>query len=325
MIYRTTKQIPEKLSVIGFGCWSTAAYNWSDASTVDSVRAIETAIDCGINYFDVAPVYGYGESEVLLGKAIRGKRNQVFIGTKCGLRWAEKDGPTTTDLSRKSIFEEVELSLKRLDIDCIDLYQMHWPDANISIDESMDALNRLVEQGKIRYIGASNFSVAECRQAAKTAPIASHQGLYNLFDRNSESYCGIPLEYRTEDEVLPYCKEQGMAFIPYSPLCQGVLSGKFFKGRDKQLKATDMRLSNPEIIGEALDHKLLIVEKLQKLAEESGYTLLEISLGWLIANPVVTSIIVGSRTPAYSISSAAAGDVVLSQEILTRIDEIFTN
>lgn len=324
MIYRTTKQIPEKLSVIGFGCWSTAAYNWSDASTDDSILSIQAAMDCGVNYFDVAPVYGYGDSEILLGKAVNGKRSQVFIGTKCGLRWSEKDGPTRNDLSKESIYWEVEQSLKRLGTDYIDLYQMHWPDHGTSIDETMEALSRLVEQGKIRYIGASNFSVDECRQAARTFPVASYQGLYNLFDRNSDSYCGIPLEYRTEEEVLPYCKEQGMAFIPYSPLCQGVLSGRYYKGRDKDLKKTDMRLTNPEIVGDALDKKLDIVEQLKVLADESGYTLLELSLGWLIANPAVTSIIVGSRTPKYAMTSAAAGDVVLSCDVLEKIDEIFS-
>lgn len=324
MIYRTTKQIPEKLSVIGFGCWSTAAYNWSDASTDDSILSIQAAMDCGVNYFDVAPVYGYGDSEILLGKAVNGKRSQVFIGTKCGLRWSEKDGPTRNDLSKESIYWEVEQSLKRLGTDYIDLYQMHWPDHGTSIDETMEALSRLVEQGKIRYIGASNFSVDECRQAARTFPVASYQGLYNLFDRNSDSYCGIPLEYRTEEEVLPYCKEQGMAFIPYSPLCQGVLSGRYYKGRDKDLKKTDMRLTNPEIVGDALDKKLDIVEQLKVLADESGNTLLELSLGWLIANPAVTSIIVGSRTPKYAMTSAAAGDVVLSRDVLEKIDEIFS-
>lgn len=323
MIYRTNTRLGQPISVIGFGCWSTASYNWSDASTVESVRAIQTAIDCGINFFDVAPIYGYGDSETLLGQAIKGHRNEIFIATKCGLRWDEKDGPARNDLSSASIQWEVEQSLKRLEIETIDLYQMHWPDHGTRLDETMAALQKLVEQGKIRHVGASNFSVADTAYADSLSQVSSYQGLYNLFDRNSSHYCGIPLEYQTETEIIPYCAKTQTAFIPYSPLCQGVLSGSYYRGRDKDLKASDMRLTNPEITGLSLDHKLDIVDRLQELAKASGHTLLELALGWMTANEAVTSIIVGSRTADYARTSAAAGGVRLSPDVMAEIENIF--
>jgi aryl-alcohol dehydrogenase-like predicted oxidoreductase len=323
MIYRTNTRLGQPISVIGFGCWSTASYNWSDANTVESVRSIQTAIDCGINFFDVAPIYGFGDSETLLGQAIKGHRDEIFIATKCGLRWDEKDGPARNDLSAASIQWEVEQSLKRLEIETIDLYQMHWPDHGTQLDETMAALQKLIEQGKIRHIGASNFSLADTAYADSLAPVSAYQGLYNLFDRNSSHYCGLPLEYKTEDEILPYCEKTRTAFIPYSPLCQGVLSGRYYRGRDKDLNASDMRLTNPEITGDPLDHKLDIVEQLKTLAEASGHTLLELALGWMTAKESVTSIIVGSRTADYARTSAAVGDIRLSQDVLAEIEKLF--
>lgn len=323
MIYRTNTRLGQPVSIIGFGCWSTASYNWSEASTVESVRAIQTAIDCGINFFDVAPIYGYGDSEILLGQAIKGHRNKILIATKCGLRWDEKDGPARNDLSAASIQWEVEQSLRRLQVETIDLYQMHWPDHGTRLDETMAALQKLIDQGKIRHIGASNFSLADTVKADSLASVSSYQGLYNLFDRNSSHYCGIPLEYQTEAEIIPYCEKTKTAFIPYSPLCQGVLSGRYYRGRDKDLQSSDMRLTNPEIIGLSLDHKLDIVERLQVLAQGSGHTLLELALGWMTANEAVTSIIVGSRTADYARTSAAVGDLTLSQDVLAEIEKIF--
>ena len=323
MIYRTNTRLGQPISVIGFGCWSTASYNWSDANTVESVRAIQTAIDCGINFFDVAPIYGYGDSETLLGQAIKGHRDEIFIATKCGLRWEEKDGPARNDLSAASIQWEVEQSLKRLEIETIDLYQMHWPDHSTQLDETMAALQKLIDQGKIRHIGASNFSLADTAYADSLAPVSAYQGLYNLFDRNSSHYCELPLEYKSEEEILPYCEKTRTAFIPYSPLCQGVLSGRYYRGRDKDLKASDMRLTNPEITGDSLDHKLDIVDQLKSLAEASGHTLLELALGWMTANESVTSIIVGSRTADYARTSAAVGDIRLSQDVLAEIEKLF--
>jgi len=322
MQYRKVAKIEEELSVIGYGCWSVCGYNWTDGSTQESIRAIHAAIDMGINYFDVAPIYGYGDSEEFLGQAIKGKRDKVFLGTKCGLRWEVKDGPDRNDLSKESIMEEIDMSLKRLDIDCIDLWQMHWPDPKTPIDETMEAMYACVKAGKVRYIGGSNYSVELLEEASKIAPVVSDQILYNMFDRNSSSYHGIPLTYKSEDEILPYCEKNGMAVLPYSPLCQGVLSGRYYRGRDKDLKSTDMRLNNPELLGDKLNAKLDVVDKLKVVADEAGITLLEMAIGWLTAKPAITSIVNGIRTEEQAIASAKAGDVVLPDDVVAKLTQI---
>ena len=322
MQFRKVSRIAEPLSVVGFGCWSSAGYNWTKGSQQESDRAIRAAIDHGINFFDVAPIYGFGESEKVLGRAIKGQRDKVFLATKVGLRWNEIDGPGINNLTTQSILEEIDLSLQRLDVDHIDLYQMHWMDHNTPIEETMQTLVKLQKAGKIRYIGASNFSLEELARAEKIAPIASHQVLYNMFDRNSDDYCNNPLEYRSEDEILPDCEKKGMAFIPYSPLHQGLLSGRFYRGRDKDLRPGDMRLTNPQLLGDELDRKLDVVDKLKVIADEAGLTLLELAMGWLIKHPGVTTIITGSRTAEQAISSAATGDIVLADDVYARATQV---
>jgi len=186
----------------------------------------------------------------------------------------------------------------------------------------MHTLVQLQKAGKIRYIGASNFSLEELDKAEKVAPIASHQVLYNMFDRNSDDYCNNPLEYRSEDEILPDSERKGMAFIPYSPLHQGLLSGRFYRGRDKDLKPGDMRLTNPQLLGEELNKKLAVVDQLKAIADQAGLSLLELAMGWLIKHPGVTTIITGSRTPEQAISSAATGDIVLDDEVYARATRV---
>jgi aryl-alcohol dehydrogenase-like predicted oxidoreductase len=318
MLYRKVSRILEPLSVIGFGCWSSAGYNWTDGDQAESTRAIHAAIDHGITFFDVAPIYGFGQSEQVLGKAIKGKRDKLFIATKVGLRWDVVDGPGINNLTPASIREEIDLSLRRLDLDYVDLYQMHWMDHKTPIEETMETMLALQKAGKIRYIAASNFSLTELARAETVAPIASHQVLYNMVDRNSSSYCDNPLEYRAEDEILPDCEKKGMAFVPYSPLCQGLLSGRYYSGRDKDLKPGDMRLTNPELRGEALDRKLVVVDRLKAVADGAGLTLLELAMGWLIKHPGVTTIISGSRTAKQAESSAACGDIMLTDDVYAR-------
>jgi len=218
--------------------------------------------------------------------------------------------------------KEIDGSLQRLNADHVDLYQMHWMDHATPIEETMETLKSLVAAGKVRYIGASNFSLSEIARADAIHPVAAHQALYNMFDRNSDSYCGIPLEYAAEREILPDCAQNGRAFIPYSPLCQGVLSGRFYRGRDRDLKPGDMRLTNPEILGEKLDRKLDVVELLKKLADEAGLTLLELAMGWLLKRPGVTTIISGSRTVEQAESGARCGDLEISDDVFARATQI---
>ncbi|WP_422447648.1 aldo/keto reductase [Thermoanaerobacterium sp. DL9XJH110] len=279
-------------SVIGFGCWVISGRDfWTGTDDESSVRAVQAAYDMGINFFDVAPVYGFGHAEELLGKALKGKRDKVIIASKCGLVWDDSKRITNL-LSRESILREIDDSLRRLGTDYIDIYQMHWPDYNTPIEETMDALNRIKKEGKIRYIGASNFPIKLLDEARKYGEIVSHQCLYNMIDRNADFYHNIPLYYKTEKEIIPHCRENRIAFIPYSPLCQGLLTGTFKPGKNFDEK--DVRNANPELQGEKLQRNLGIVEELKKIADRIARPLSQLALNWLIKNEVVTTIIAGA-------------------------------
>lgn len=291
MKYKKVDKIDEKLSVIGFGSWGISGPEfWEGTSDESSIRTIHRAIEYGVNFFDVAPVYGFGHAEEVLGKAVKGFRNQVFIATKCGLIW-DDEKRITNNLKPESIFKEIEDSLRRLQTDYIDLYQLHWPDPNTDIEETMDAMLELKKSGKIRYIGLSNFSIAEAKRAMQKAEISSMQGLYNMLERNAESYHNIPLEYRTESEILPFCIENGLAFFPYSPLLQGLLTGKFTGNESFE----DVRAANPNLSGERFKKFINVVKRLNVIADKINKPLSQIALNWLIRNEAVTSVIAGAQ------------------------------
>jgi len=225
MIYRELGKSVLKVSIIGFGCWPVSN-DWTGARDKDSIATVSEAIELGNNFFDViAPVYRFGHAERVLRRAIKGKRNSIYIASKCGLRW-DSSKKIRHDLSKESILEEIDDSLKRLDTDYIDLYQIYWPDPNVSIEETMETLISIKEKGKVRYIGVSNFSIPLLKVASRYDDIVSNQILYNMINRNSDNYCGIPLSYRSEDEILPFCEKNNVSVIPYSPLMQGLLMTK---------------------------------------------------------------------------------------------------
>lgn len=218
MIYKSVEKIQEKISCIGIGCWNFGG-DWDSSAEENSIAIVHAAMDFGINFFGVAPVYGWGVSEQILGKALKqdGRREKVLIASKGGLLWNEAH-QTTNNLSRDSLIRECEDSLRRLQTDYIDIYQMHWPDPNVPLEETAEALIRLKEQGKIRYVGLSNFAQEDVNKMMTMVSVDCQQSLYNMLERNTTSYHGIPLPYRTEDEVLPNVKKNGQAFLPYSPL-----------------------------------------------------------------------------------------------------------
>ncbi len=289
--FKKVDKIDEKLSVIGFGCWGISGPEYWDGTTDEnSIKTIHKAIEYGVNFFDVAPVYGFGHAEEILGKAVKGFRNKIIIATKCGLIWDEEKR-IMNNLKPESIFKEVENSLRRLQTDYIDLYQLHWPDPNTDIGETMDAMLELKRSGKIRYIGLSNFSVSEAKRAMQKAEISSMQGLYNMLERNANSYHSIPLEYRTERDILPFCLENGMAFFPYSPLLQGLLTGKFTGNESFK----DVRAANPNLSGEKFKMYINVVKKLNDIADKIKKPLSQIALNWLIRNEAVTSVIAGAQ------------------------------
>lgn len=294
MVYKKVKRIAEEISAIGIGCWNMGG-DWDSSEENTSIRMIHAAIDRGINFFDVAPVYGWGVSERILGKALKedGLRNKVLIASKGGLLWNEKH-QTQNNLSRDSLLKEIDDTLARLQTDHVDIYQMHWPDPNVPLEETAEALNIMKKAGKIRYVGLSNFSQADVEQMMEYISVDCQQGLYNMLERNPGSYHGIPLEYRTEKEVFPNVRKYGQAFLPYSPLFQGLLAGRFLDGLT--ISARDIRNENPKLTGEVFKVYQDGARKLKAYADEIGRPMNEMALNWLRQKEEITSIIGGASS-----------------------------
>lgn len=294
MVYKKVKRIAEEISAIGIGCWNMGG-DWDSSEENTSIRMIHAAVDRGINFFDVAPVYGWGVSERILGKALKedGLRNKVLIASKGGLLWNEKH-QTQNNLSRDSLLKEIDDTLARLQTDHVDIYQMHWPDPNVPLEETAEALNIMKKAGKIRYVGLSNFSQADVEQMMEYISVDCQQGLYNMLERNPGSYHGIPLEYRTEKEVFPNVRKYGQAFLPYSPLFQGLLAGRFLDGLT--ISARDIRNENPKLTGEVFKVYQDGARKLKAYADEIERPMNEMALNWLRQKEEITSIIGGASS-----------------------------
>ena len=314
-------KIDETFSAVGFGCWAVGG-DWNNTTDQASIEAIRKAIDVGVNFFDVAPVYGFGHAEEILGKALEGRRQRVLIGSKCGLVW-DAQRNITNDLTRNNVLREIDESLRRLNTDYIDIYQLHWPDPNTPIEETMETLNSLKEAGRIRYIGVSNFSVKLTKRAMEAGTIVSHQGLYNMLERNPESYHEIPLDYRVQEEILPFCQEHGLAFFPYSPLFQGLLTGTFKASGN--FDDSDMRANNPKLTGESFQSYLERVEKLKDFAQEITKPLSQIAINWLIKQEAVTSVICGAQNIHHVEENVASTEWELTDEMMKQIEEILAS
>lgn len=317
---RRVELMGRDFSVIGFGCWSVSGPKvWNTSTDEKSVQVINKAIELGVNFFDVAPVYGFGHAEEILGAVLGNRRNDVMIGTKCGLIWDDRNRISNC-LKPESIFREIDDSLTRLRTDFIDLYQLHWPDKNTPIEETMEALLKIKESGKIRHIGVSNFSVQRAERAMKIAPIVSHQSLYNMLQRNAGDYHDILLEYRTEEEVIPFCMNHDQAFLAYSPLCQGLLSDRSKNGL--QFDGNDVRSSNPELKGEKLRANLQTVERLRRVAQRIGRPLNQLAINWLLHNRIVTCILAGTSNVKDLEDNIASLEWDLDDQIVAEINGI---
>jgi aryl-alcohol dehydrogenase-like predicted oxidoreductase len=281
----------------------------------ESIRIIHAALDAGINFVDTADVYSRGESEEIVAKALAGRRDDIILATKFfGTMGAD---PNQTGGSRRWIIREVENSLRRLDTDWIDLYQIHRPPIDSDIDETLSALSDLVHQGKVRYIGHSTFPASQIVEAQWVA-----------HDRNRERFvCEQPaysmLVRAIEGDVLPTCQRYGMGVISYSPLTGGWLSGRWRKDAGQQSSSRASRLPERFDIEQPLNQrKLDAVEQFAVLAEEAGITLIQLAVAFVLNHPAITSAILGPRTMEHLDSQLAAADVSLSQDVLDRIDEI---
>lgn len=316
------KQIKDlNVSAVGFGCWAIGG-TWNNVSDQESIRAIKAAIETGINFFDVAPVYGKGHAEVVLGQALKNEqRENIIIATKCGLPWSQDERKKTRkDLTKASIFKEIDDSLTRLQTDYIDLYQVHWPDPNTPIAETAEALADLKKQGKIRHVGVSNYSLEMTREMMEGVEVATFQGLYNLLEQNPEHYHNISLQYRAREEALPFCHDNDMKYLPYSPLMQGLLTGTL--KRSGNWDDNDDRRNNPKLNGDAFEPYFNCVEELKILAQMAKMPLAHLAIHWLVAQQDVGPVIAGAHTNEQVKDNASFFLSASSAELLAQAEEI---
>ncbi len=308
-----------EVPVVSFGAWAIGGWMWGGTDDADAVRAIRCAIDEGITCIDTAPMYGMGHSETVVGEAIRGRRDQVVVATKCGLRWDLEEGEPYFDtknnkgvackvfrnLRPASIRHECDLSLQRLGVEVIDLYQCHWPDTTTPIDDTMEALLALQDAGKVRAIGVSNFTPAMMEQCLAKGVIASDQPKYNALSREIEK------------DVLPFCREHEVGVLAYSPIAQGLLTGKV--GVERTFKEGDLRRNHPMFTVEYRQKVLDMLAEVQPIAEGHNATLGQLFIAWTVAQPGLTSALVGARTENQVKENAAAGRLRLSDAEVARI------
>jgi aryl-alcohol dehydrogenase-like predicted oxidoreductase len=272
-----------QITPIGLGAWAIGG-GWGPQDDEDSIKTIQRAMELSVNWIDTAAIYGQGHSEEIVGRAIKGQTWKPYIFTKCSLVW-DSNGEVSNSLKANSIRSELEASLKRLDVDVIDLYQIHWPNPDEDIEEGWSTLAQLKQEGKVRAIGVSNFSVEQMRRAQKIAPIDSLQPPYSLINREAER------------EILPFCQENHIGTIVYSPMASGLLTGQMNKGRIERLPSSDWRRNNPEYQEPRLSRNLKLAGVLNDIGFVHNVTAGVVAIAWTLHNPAVTGAIVGSRRP----------------------------
>jgi len=312
MDYRLLGRTGVEVSPLALGTMMFGA--WGNPDVDDSIRVIRHALDAGINFVDTADVYSAGESEEIVGKALKGRRDDVVLATKFFMPMG--DGPNRGGASRRYIMKAVEDSLRRLDTDYIDLYQVHRPSAQMDVEETLGALTDLVRQGKVRYIGSSSYSgsqIVEAQVAARDNHLArfvTEQPPYSILVR------GI------EQDVLPTTQRYGMGTLSYSPLAGGWLSGKWRKDAAPTPTSKARPGARFDMSTAANQQKLEVVDALATIAEDAGMTLIELAIAFVINHPGITSAIIGPRTMEQLESQLTAATITLSSEVLDRIDEL---
>jgi aryl-alcohol dehydrogenase-like predicted oxidoreductase len=293
------------ITPVGFGAWAIGGgdwqFGWGEQDDRDSIAAIHRALELGVNWIDTAAVYGLGRSEEVVARALAewvGPRPYVF--TKCGMVWGE-DRKVDYSLRADSVRRECEASLRRLRVDAIDLYQVHWPaDDAVETAEGWRELAKLQREGKIRWIGASNFNLDELQAVQHIAPVTSLQPPYSLIRREAEI------------ELLPYCLSQQIGVICYSPMASGLLSGAMTRERIAHLPLNDWRTRNPEFQEPKLSRNLAIAQLLRQIGQRHGCSAGEVAIAWVLRNPAITGAIVGARNAKQVEGIAGAGELTLS-------------
>jgi aryl-alcohol dehydrogenase-like predicted oxidoreductase len=297
------------ISRVGFGAWAIGGTGWWHAwgaqDDEQSIAAIRRAADLGINWIDTAPIYGLGHSEEVVGRALQGLDERPYVFTKASLY--EKDGAVAHSLKRDSIRREVEASLARLQLDAIDVYQIHWPDPDEDVEEAWTTFAELKAEGLVRHIGVSNFDVAQLRRAQAIAPVETLQPPYSLLER------------AIEDEILPFVQREGIGVVTYSPMASGLLSGTMTAERVAALPDNDWRKHDPRFNEPELSRNLALVERLRAVAERHDTTPGAIAVAWTLHHPAVHGAIVGFRRPDQVEPLLAAANVALTGDDLATI------
>jgi aryl-alcohol dehydrogenase-like predicted oxidoreductase len=300
-----------QITPIGLGTWAIGgggwSFGWGQQDDAESIAAIHRALDLGINWIDTAAVYGLGHSEEIVGQAIREHSTRPCIFTKCSRVWNER-GELSSNLKAQSIRREVENSLHRLRIDVIDLYQLHWPLPDEDIEEGWSTMAALKQEGKVRFIGVSNFNVSQMERARKIAPIDSLQPPYSLIKPD------------VERDILPYCQQHDIGVIVYSPMQSGLLTGKMTRERIASMPDNDWRKGNPEFQEPRLSRNLDLVGVLSEIGYSHAMSPGEVAIAWTLRNPAVTGAIVGGRHPQQVEENVNAAEFRLSDSELEQID-----
>ncbi len=302
------------ITLIGFGSWAVGGSGWAGAwgpqDDEEAIGAIRRAVELGMNWVDTAAVYGLGHSEELVARALDGlpEADRPYVFTKCSLVWDESSEVHNV-LKKDSVKRECEDSLRRLQTDVIDLYQIHWPIPDEDIEEGWAAMAELKDEGKVRHIGVSNFDVSQMRRCEEIAPVETLQPPYNMLDRD------------IEENILPYCEENGIGVIVYSPMKSGLLTGKMTPERVENMPDDDWRKTHPDFNEPKLSYNLKLVELLREIGDSHDAFPAEVAIAWTLRHPAVTAAIVGGRGPAQVDGIIGAADLDLTEKDLNRIEE----
>jgi aryl-alcohol dehydrogenase-like predicted oxidoreductase len=302
------------ITPIGFGAWAIGGsgweFGWGHQDDRESVAAIREALDAGVNWIDTAAVYGLGHSEEVVARALEGVRDRPYVFTKCSMVWTDHR-EIGHSLKADSIRRECEASLRRLRVETIDLYQVHWPFPDPDIEEGWATLAALKQEGKVRHIGVSNFHVAQLKRAMAIAPITSLQPRYSLLHRE------------VEPEILPFCRKNNIGVLAYSPMASGLLTGAMTRERIAALPPDDWRKNHPDFQEPELSRNLRLVSLVRTIGKRHGRTPAEVAVAWVLHNPAVSGAIVGARRPGQFRGVAGAAEFRLSPLEVAEVDAFF--
>lgn len=301
-----------QITRIGYGAWAIGGgqweFGWGPQDDRESIAAIHRALEHGVNWIDTAAAYGLGRSERVVAEALKSVSNKPYVFTKCSIIWDDSTREIDHSLKAASVRREVEDSLKRLNVDAIDLYQIHWPNPDEEVEEGWQTLAELKEEGKVRYIGVSNFDVAQLERARAIAPVSTLQPPYSL------------VKPEVAEEILPYCLANNIGVIVYSPMYSGMLTGAMTRERIAAFPDDDWRKTDDEFMEPRLTRNLALADLLVQIGKKHGRSAGEVAVAWTLRNPAVTGAIVGARRPSQVDGFIGAAEFAIPEEDLQQLD-----